>query len=128
MTRYRICTVGRDGRFAGPPQISECANDQEAIRLATQAANGHVVEIWDFKRFVVRIIPATQNHDGATAPTEWSKTGCPPANFGGRSGMSIFWLYQSGTPSAEVRRTWGPKRSDGLERVTNRRTAAGPRA
>ena len=55
MTQYRICTVGRDGRFTGPAQVAECANDQEAVDRAIQAANGLVIEIWDYKRFVARL-------------------------------------------------------------------------
>jgi hypothetical protein len=55
MTQYRICTVGRDGRFTGPAQVAECANDQEAVERAIQAANGLVIEIWDYKRFVARL-------------------------------------------------------------------------
>ena len=38
----------------GPPHVIECADEQEAIGKAAQAANGKVVELWDGRRFIVR--------------------------------------------------------------------------
>ena len=34
--------------------VIECADEQEAIGKAAQAANGKVVELWDGKRLIVR--------------------------------------------------------------------------
>ena len=53
MINYRIFTVGKDGYFTGPPKEVECANDTEVVAIAMQMKNG--LEIWDHKRFVVRL-------------------------------------------------------------------------
>jgi hypothetical protein len=55
MIRYRICTVGKDGHFTGPPQEVECADDREVVATAMQMKNGLDMEIWDHKRFVIRL-------------------------------------------------------------------------
>ena len=55
MVHYRIYTVGEDGHFTGPPQEVECADDKEAVATAMQMKNGLDMEIWDHKRFVVRL-------------------------------------------------------------------------
>ena len=49
MPGYRFCTVGSDGRFIAGEDI-ECADDQEAIKKATQAAKGSVIELWERDR------------------------------------------------------------------------------
>jgi hypothetical protein len=55
MITYRICKIGRDGRFTGPPEVVECADDAEAVDKALQLTEGLDVEIWDHKRFVARL-------------------------------------------------------------------------
>jgi hypothetical protein len=55
MIIYRICKIGRDGRFSGPPAVVECADDAEAVDKALQLTEGLHVEIWDHKRFVARL-------------------------------------------------------------------------
>ena len=49
MPGYRFCTVGSDGRFIAGEDI-ECADDQEAIKKATQAAKSSVIELWERDR------------------------------------------------------------------------------
>ena len=55
MAHYRIYTVGQDGHFTGPPEEVECADDNEVVAVAMQLKNGRDLEIWDHKRFVVRL-------------------------------------------------------------------------
>jgi hypothetical protein len=52
---YRIFRVGEDGHFAGPPHEVDCSNDGEAVAIAMQIKDGVDLEIWDHKRFVVRL-------------------------------------------------------------------------
>jgi hypothetical protein len=56
MPEYRIYTVGSDGHFIGGKNI-ECADDQEAIRIAQEAADGRAIELWDRGRFITRMGP-----------------------------------------------------------------------
>ena len=57
MPGYRIYTVGPDtGSIAG--EDTECADDQEAIKKAAQAAKDSDIELWDRGRCVVRLLPA----------------------------------------------------------------------
>ena len=39
----------------GPPQEVECADDREVVATAMQMKNGLDMEIWDHKRFVIRL-------------------------------------------------------------------------
>ena len=55
MVVYRIYTVGKEGHFNGPPKELECADDKEVVAVAMQMKNGLDLEIWDHKRFVVRL-------------------------------------------------------------------------
>ena len=54
MVMYRIYTIGPDGRFASI-EVAECADDKEVVEKALPQANGFGIEIWDHKRFVVRL-------------------------------------------------------------------------
>ena len=42
------------GVISTPPEIVECADEQEAIGKAAQAANGKAVELWEGARLIVR--------------------------------------------------------------------------
>jgi hypothetical protein len=42
------------GHISTPPEIVECADEQEAIGKAAQAANGKAVELWEGARLIVR--------------------------------------------------------------------------
>jgi hypothetical protein len=55
MPTYRIYTVGRDGTFLGAPEVAECADDEEVVARAMQAASGFGAEIWDNKRLVAQL-------------------------------------------------------------------------
>ena len=57
MPSYQIYTVGSDGRFIAVEEL-ECADDQEAIKKATQAAKGSGIELREGDRCVVRLLPA----------------------------------------------------------------------
>jgi hypothetical protein len=54
MSQYRIYYVDTDGHNSAPPDVVECADDQEGIGKAAQATNGKAVELWDGARFIVR--------------------------------------------------------------------------
>jgi len=54
MPHYRIYYTEDDSHITIPPQIIECADDQEAICQAAQAANGKAVELWEGSRLIVR--------------------------------------------------------------------------
>jgi hypothetical protein len=54
MPQYRIYYTDRDGLHSVPPDVVECADDQEAIGKAAQAANGKAVELWNGPRLIVR--------------------------------------------------------------------------
>jgi len=55
MPTYPIYTIGRDGSFLGAPEVAECADDEEVVAGAIQAANGFGAEIWDDKRLVAQL-------------------------------------------------------------------------
>jgi hypothetical protein len=57
MPSYHIYTVGSDGRFIAVEEL-ECADDQEAIKKAAQAAKGSGIELRAGDRCVVRLLPA----------------------------------------------------------------------
>jgi hypothetical protein len=52
MPYYRIYTVGADGHFAGPAQVIECTDDEEAAQKARQFVDGHDIEVWEKDRLV----------------------------------------------------------------------------
>jgi hypothetical protein len=47
MTAYRIYVVNPEGHVSDPPQIVECADDQEAVRQARQYLDTKPLEVWD---------------------------------------------------------------------------------
>ena len=54
MRAYRVYVVTTDGHIAGPAQVIECENEQDAIGKAAQLTNGKCVELWDGARLIVR--------------------------------------------------------------------------
>jgi hypothetical protein len=54
MPAYRVYVLTTDGHIAGPAQVIECADDQEAIGKAVPLTNGKSVELWQGARFIVR--------------------------------------------------------------------------
>jgi hypothetical protein len=61
MPDYRVYAVESDGRFIAVEDL-ECADDQEAIKKATQAAKGSGIELREGDRCVVRLLPAPASH------------------------------------------------------------------
>jgi hypothetical protein len=57
MPGYRIYAVGSDGSCTAREDI-ECADDQEAIKKAAQAAKHSSIELWERGRCVVQLLPA----------------------------------------------------------------------
>jgi hypothetical protein len=54
MVHYRIYT-NKDGHFTGLPKEVECADDREVVATAMEMKDGLDLEIWDHKRFVIRL-------------------------------------------------------------------------
>lgn len=54
MPEYRIFFLDPDSHVTQPPQIVECADDQEAIEKAKQFIDGRDIELWQKNRCVVR--------------------------------------------------------------------------
>lgn len=55
MADYRIYTLTDRHQIKTPPAVIECENDQEAVELAHEMVNGHVIELWQGARFVTMI-------------------------------------------------------------------------
>jgi hypothetical protein len=68
MVHYRIYTVAKDRHFTGPPEEVECADDNEVVATAMQMRNGLDLEIWDHKRFVIRLSDSVPR--GARRPSK----------------------------------------------------------
>jgi hypothetical protein len=54
MPIYRIFKMGNDGKISEPAQAIDCADEQDAIRTASQAVDGKAAELWDGARFIIR--------------------------------------------------------------------------
>jgi hypothetical protein len=61
MPGYRIHVVGSDGGFIASEDI-QCADDQEAIRKAVEAAKDNNDELWERGRCVERLLPAPSSN------------------------------------------------------------------
>ena len=57
MPEYRIYTLEKDNRIAGPPDEIDCADDQAAVQEAKKVLDGHAIEVWEKARFVIRLEP-----------------------------------------------------------------------
>jgi hypothetical protein len=57
MANYRFYVLDKDNHVREPPQVFECADDEVAVEKAAQFLNGHVIEVWDHSRRVVRLEP-----------------------------------------------------------------------
>jgi hypothetical protein len=55
MPDYRIYSVHKSGRIAGPPHLVTCDTDEEIIKKAKSMVNGLDLEIWDLARVVAKI-------------------------------------------------------------------------
>ena len=54
MPCYRFYELDDGGHISTPPALVECADEQDAIRKAAEAANGKAVELWEGARFIAR--------------------------------------------------------------------------
>ena len=60
MAEYRLYTLTAFNSISRPAEIIECDGDSEAIEKATQLLDGHLIEVWEGTRVVVRLDP----HEG----------------------------------------------------------------
>jgi hypothetical protein len=67
MVEYRAYTVGSDGHFMGVKPLV-CADDAEAIDKAKRLVNGSDLELWNGKRFVIRLSPKPQKDPKPDTP------------------------------------------------------------
>ena len=56
MITYRICKIGCDGRFKGPPEVVDCVDDAEAVDKAIQLTERLNVEIWTTSALSRRVL------------------------------------------------------------------------
>jgi hypothetical protein len=54
MVEYRMYIVGTDGHFIGYEPLV-CVDDDDAVATAKQFVDGHDIEVWCGKRFVIRL-------------------------------------------------------------------------
>jgi hypothetical protein len=57
VSAYRFYVLDESEHVSQPPQIVECAGDEDAIRQARQLLDGKVIEVWDEARRIVRLEP-----------------------------------------------------------------------
>jgi hypothetical protein len=57
MPEYRIFTLTKERRIAGPMEVVDCASDKDAIEEAKILTDGHDMEIWQGNRIVMRLRP-----------------------------------------------------------------------
>ena len=50
MPMYRVFFIDRDDHISRPPEVIECADDNEATDKALGFVDGHDVEVWGFNR------------------------------------------------------------------------------
>ena len=61
MPTYRVYMLSKDEHITRPPRLIACPNDESAVRNARRFLDGHVLEVWDEKRRIARLVP---DHDG----------------------------------------------------------------
>jgi len=57
MAEYRIFTLTKERRIAGPAEVIDCASDKHAVEEAKILMNDHDMEIWQGSRMVMRLRP-----------------------------------------------------------------------
>jgi hypothetical protein len=65
MPWYRTYIIGRADHFWGAEDI-ECFDDQDAIRKVRQTMDGRDVELWEPRRFIVRLSTDTDPEQAAS--------------------------------------------------------------
>lgn len=46
MPTYRVYFIDRGAHISRPPEVIECANNDEAVKKARQFIDGHAIELW----------------------------------------------------------------------------------
>jgi hypothetical protein len=64
MRHYRLYMI-EAGHIAGPPEILQCQDDQDAIEQARHLFKECVIEVWETTRFIARI--EASDRDGRRA-------------------------------------------------------------
>ena len=57
MTDYRIYLLNEQRAVWKPPQIVDLFDDSAAIEKANQLLDGHVIEVWERARLIIRLEP-----------------------------------------------------------------------
>ncbi len=52
MPEYRFYRIDRRGHRLGPPEVADCANDDEAVAYAKRVLTGYVLEVCQADRMV----------------------------------------------------------------------------
>jgi hypothetical protein len=63
MPEYYFYTIKKDGHTAAPAKVRLCQNDEEAVAKAKQFLDGHLLEVWEGARIVIRLEPDQAPHD-----------------------------------------------------------------
>lgn len=58
MPDYRLYSMSSGNKAAGPPQIVQCASDQEAVAAGKGLLDRLDIEIWQGARVVARLKPS----------------------------------------------------------------------
>jgi hypothetical protein len=58
MPEYRFYTLKSGNQMVAPPDVIDCASDQDAIDEAKKFLDGFDVEIWQGARIVTRLRPS----------------------------------------------------------------------
>jgi hypothetical protein len=54
---YRIFTLTKEQRIAGPAEMIDCGSDKQAIDEAIILMDDHDIEVWQGTRIVIRLRP-----------------------------------------------------------------------
>ena len=57
---YRVFMISQSGRVESPPTPIEAQDDEDALPKAQALVDGHVIELWDRSRLVIRLLPKAQ--------------------------------------------------------------------
>ena len=55
MPTYGVYFIDRENHISRPPEVIECADDQEATDKVLGFIDGRDVEVWEANRLVVRL-------------------------------------------------------------------------
>ena len=63
MPEYRLYTLLRGDKIAGPATKVECSSDEEAISQAKKFINGLDIEVWQDARLITRLQSPVDNRN-----------------------------------------------------------------